>query len=119
MGSRLRVVEKIRKHALKVKKKKCEVVKEEITFLGHVVGHDKIKPDPDRKAVLFSYDKPVTLAQLWSFLGLANYHRKFIKNFADIAKPLYSLQNTKNLDKSLIKRNGGIKGEKINLVWTK
>ena len=62
---------------------------------------------------------PQTLAQLWSFMGLANYHRKFIENYAEIARPLYELQDTKSIDQSLKKRNGGIKSEKIKLNWTK
>ena len=79
---------------LKVKKSKCEVAQSEIKFLGHLVGFDSIKPDPDRVSVLYSKQRPATLAQLWSFLGLANYHRKFIEKFADLAKPLYDLQDT-------------------------
>ena len=91
-----RVVDKLKAHALKVKKSKCEIAKFEIKFLGHVVSQDSIKPDPERVSVLKSKEMPQTLAQLWSFMGLANYHRKFIENYAEIARPLYELQDTKS-----------------------
>jgi hypothetical protein len=113
-----RVVSRIGEHKLKVKKSKCELVKTEIKFLGHLVSYDSIKPDPSRVSVLFSYPKPNTLAQLWSFMGLANYNRKFIHSFAKLAQPLYNLQETKDLDPKFKKKNGGIKGEKIILNWT-
>ena len=103
-----RVVEKLKAHSIKIKKSKCEWAKEKIKFLGYVVENDAIAPDPDKVAALYAYVRPITLAQLWSFLGLANYNRKFISGYADLAKPLYDLQEIKELDNSFSKKNGGI-----------
>jgi hypothetical protein len=112
------VIERLKAHTIKVKKAKCEWAKLKIKFLGHVIEHDAISPDPDKIAILYAYEKPVTLAQLWSFMGLANYNRKFIENYASLAQPLYDLQEVKDLDNSLKKKNGGIKGTKIFLKWS-
>jgi hypothetical protein len=112
-----RVVEKLKAHSIKIKKSKCEWAKEKIKFLGYVVENDAIAPDPDKVAALNAYVRPITLAQLWSFLGLANYNRKFISGYADLAKPLYDLQEIKDLDNSYRKKNGGIKGNRVILNW--
>ena len=85
------VVNELKKYQLSVKLKKCEVAKQEITFLGHVISNGSIKPDQSKCEALYKYKRPQTLTQLQSFLGLAQYYRKFIENFAKIAAPLYRL----------------------------
>ncbi|CAF1129296.1 unnamed protein product, partial [Brachionus calyciflorus] len=85
------VVNELKKHCLSVKLKKCEVAKQEVVFLGHVISSGSIKPDKSKCEALFQFKRPKTLAQLQSFLGLAQYYRKFIENFAKIAAPLYKL----------------------------
>ncbi|CAF0708802.1 unnamed protein product [Brachionus calyciflorus] len=66
-------------------------MKNEVSFLGHVIGFGYIKPDPAKIEALFHYPRPYTLTQLQSFLGLAQYYRKFMEHFAQIAGPLYKL----------------------------
>ncbi|CAF1080795.1 unnamed protein product [Brachionus calyciflorus] len=85
------VVNELKKHRLSVKLKKCEVAKQEVVFLGHVLSSGSIKPDKSKCEALFQFKRPKTLTQLQSFLGLAQYYRKFIENFAKIASPLYRL----------------------------
>ena len=58
-----RVVDKLKAHALKVKKSKCEIAKFEIKFLGHIVSQDSIKLDPERVSVLKSKEIPQTLVK--------------------------------------------------------
>ena len=60
-------------------------------LLGHVISSGSIKPDKSKCEALFQSKRPKTLTQLQSFLGLAQYYRKFIENFAKIAAPLYNL----------------------------
>ena len=63
----------------------------EIQALGHVVGHQYVKPDPEKIAAIARISPPYNLPSVRAFLGLAGYYRRFIENFAKIAKPLTSL----------------------------
>lgn len=62
--------------------------KEEVKFLGYVISHNCIKTDPDKVKTINEYPEPTTIRQLRSFLGMSGYYRKFIQNYAHIAKPL-------------------------------
>ncbi len=66
-------------------------MKQEVKFLGHVIGHEYIKPDPEKVEALYRYKRPYTITQVQSFLGLAQFYRKFIEHFSKIAAPLYFL----------------------------
>ncbi|GJR53047.1 putative reverse transcriptase domain-containing protein [Tanacetum coccineum] len=61
---------------------------EEHEFLGHVVNRDGIHVDPSKVESLKNWKTPESSTKIRSFLGLAGYYRRFIKNFSKIAKPL-------------------------------
>lgn len=73
---------------MKISNEKSHFYKSEIEFLGHIIKHEKITVDPEKVATIREYETPKTLKQLRSFLGLAGYYRKFIKDYATITKPL-------------------------------
>ena len=60
----------------------------EIQYLKHILGVEGIKPVPAKTEAIKAMHPPVNLKQVRAFLGLVGYYRKFIKNFAKIAKPL-------------------------------
>lgn len=70
---------------------KCKFLYEEITYLGYVVGHDTIRPNPENIKSVANFPIPRNTADVHSFVGLCSYFRKFIFNFAILAKPLYDL----------------------------
>ena len=74
-----------------MKPSKCHLFKEEILFVGHIVGKDGIKPNPELIGSVKEWKIPQTTRQVQQFLGLANYYRRFIRNFSDIASPLSQL----------------------------
>lgn len=78
-------------HNLKLQPDKCEFLHTEITYLGHLISDKGVKPDPKRVEAISKYDKLISAKQVKSFLGVAGYYRKFIKNFSGIAKPLTNL----------------------------
>jgi RNase H-like domain found in reverse transcriptase len=78
----------LREHSLYVKKSKCDFFTDTIEYLGHIVGPDGICPNPKLVQALQDFPRPTTLKEIQSFLGLANYYRKFIKEFSGIAVPL-------------------------------
>lgn len=81
----------LEKANLKVNIEKSKFLKTEVEFLGHVVTQNGILPDPDKISAIQRIPAPKNLKQLKSFLGLASYYRRFIKDFAMVAKPLTNL----------------------------
>ena len=65
--------------------------------MGHVVTPGGVSPDPSKTYVVAEWPIPTNKKEVQQFLGLANYYRRFIKNFASIAKPLQRLTE-KNLN---------------------
>ena len=88
MQSLSKVFERLRRSNLKVQLDKSEFLHKEIGFLGHIVSNDGVKPNPDKIRAVQDFPIPQTEKQIKSFLGLIGYYRKFIKNFADLTKPL-------------------------------
>ena len=82
------VFKRLREASVKLNPKKCSFVKQKVEYLGHVVTPDGISSDPGKVRVVQDFPTPTNLKQLRTFLGLANYYRRFIKGFAHIARPL-------------------------------
>lgn len=85
------VFERCRKFNLKLNPEKCEFFKHEITYLGHKCTNRGIMPDPKKLEAVQKYPQPTDKATAKSFTAFANYYRKFIPNFAAIARPLNKL----------------------------
>ena len=85
------VQQRFRKHQLKLKPKKCVLFHRRIDFLGRFISENGIElAETDIKAVL-DWPVPQSTREIEQFLGIANYHRNFIKNCSRIAVPLYRL----------------------------
>ena len=87
---------RIQKSGLKINPDKCNFLVSELKFLGHIINDKGIKTDNSKIDSIKNFKKPNCIKHLRSFLGLANYYRKFIKNYSKIAKPLESLIGAKN-----------------------
>ena len=83
----------IRDAGLKLKSSKCQLFRQSVTFLGHQVSGRGIGPDPSNVEKVKKFPVPRDITQLQSFLGLANYYRRFIQDFANIAEPLNKLMH--------------------------
>jgi hypothetical protein len=78
-------------HQLYAKFNKCEFWIKEVPFLGHVISPEGITVDPGKVKKVLDWKPPTSVLEVWSFLGLAGYYRKFIPNFSKIAKPITKL----------------------------
>ena len=78
----------LRKNGLRLNPQKCIFGVHEIGFLGHVIKAGKIAMEADKVAVVQEWVTPRTKKQLQSFLGFANFYRKYVRHFAEIAAPL-------------------------------
>jgi len=85
------VFDKLRQNQLYVKKEKCAFAQKSIIFLGHVIEHGKIRMDSDKLKAIQEWRVPASVAELHSFLGLANYYRRFVEGFSRRAAPLTEL----------------------------
>lgn len=85
------VLDLLRKHQLYAKESKCEFFQTSVSFLGHVVSGKGISMEEDKVKAIRNWPAPTTVTGVRSFLGLAGYYRKFVKNFSRIASPLSEL----------------------------
>ncbi|GKB93218.1 putative reverse transcriptase domain-containing protein [Tanacetum coccineum] len=93
------VLGQLKKEKLYAKFSKCEFWLREVQFLGHVINGNRIHLDPRKIEAVKNWKAPRTPTEVCSFLGLAGYYRRFIKNFSKIAKFLTILtQKCKTFD---------------------
>ena len=83
------VLDRLKSAGLKIQPSKCHFLQREVIFLGHVVSSTGVSPDPSKTSKIKEWPTPKCVQEVQQFLGLANYYRRFIKNFATIAKPLH------------------------------
>ncbi|GJP40024.1 hypothetical protein CLOM_g24318 [Closterium sp. NIES-68] len=74
----------LQQHQLITKGSKCEFLKHELEFLGHVISIDGVKIDPKKITTIQAWKPPSNLRELQSFLGFVNYIRHFIPNMAGL-----------------------------------
>lgn len=82
------VFDRLRKANFKVQLDKSEFLRKEVSYLGHIITPNGVKPNPDKIDAIKKFPVPKTQKEIKSFLGLIGYYRKFIKDFAKITKPL-------------------------------
>ena len=70
---------------------KCEFWLDHVAFLKHVVSKDGIQVDPKKIEAIIDWPRSTTVTEVRSFLGLAGYYRRFVKDFSKIAAPLTRL----------------------------
>lgn len=78
----------LRENNLKLQPEKCNFLCKEVVFLGHLITNEGIKPDPKNVKSVVDFPTPKNQKEIKSFLGLTGYYRKFVSNYAKIAKPL-------------------------------
>ncbi|EOY20476.1 Uncharacterized protein TCM_046344 [Theobroma cacao] len=85
------VLQTLREYRLYAKFSKCEFWLESVAFLGHVVSKDGVQVDPKKVEAVEKWPRPTLFTEIRSFLGLAGYYSRFMKDFSKIVTPLTKL----------------------------
>jgi hypothetical protein len=86
-----KVFQRLKENKLYAKLEKCEFKVTEVDFLGHRITQEGLKMDNHKVKAILDWEPPKSVLALRSFLGMAFYYHKFIKNFAKMATPLTNL----------------------------
>jgi hypothetical protein len=81
----------LRKAKLKLNKKKCLWLASSIQLLGHIVSGGTVKMDPAKIKAILERQPPTNQKQVQEFLGLPNYYRRYIQDYAHITYPVNNL----------------------------
>lgn len=82
------VLKRLAQFNLKIQLDKCEFLKRETEFLGHIISSTGVKANPEKIEKIISWPLPKTQKEIKQFLGLAGYYRRFIKDFSKITRPM-------------------------------
>jgi hypothetical protein len=85
------VLQRLRDHQLYAKFSNCEFWLSEVPFLGHMISSEGISVDSGKVQAVLDWKLPRVVHQVYSFLSLAGYYRRYILNFSRIAKPITDL----------------------------
>ena len=90
------MLRKLRQHGVKLKPKKCSLFKREVCFLGRIVSGDGYRMDPGsvRAIEKLKEARPKSVGEVRQLAGILSYYRRYIKNFAKVARPIYDLLTT-------------------------
>ena len=85
------VLRTLRENQLFSKLSKCDFWLKEVSFLGHIVSVEDIRVDPVKIEAIVNWKPPRNVIEVRSFLGLAGYYRRFVREFSVIASSLTRL----------------------------
>ena len=83
------VLKRLEEYDLFVKPEKCKWKVREVEFLGVIIGPRGVEMQKEKVGGVLNWPTPKNIKEVQKFLGLANYYRRFIKNFAKIVAPLH------------------------------
>jgi len=110
------VLRRLQDNGLAVSPEKCVWRAQEVEFLGYVIGKEGIKMSNDKVQAVLSWKTPKSLTEVQSFLGFANFYRRFIQDYSKVARPLTEL--TKKVEKWEWNNEAGRAFEELKQIFT-
>ena len=83
--------DRLRQFNLRLNPAKCVFGLKQVKLLGYIVSQEGLKADPDKVSAILKMAAPANLNEVRSFLGMANYYRTCIPDFAHTVEPLVEL----------------------------
>ena len=81
----------MKKHQLLANLKKCEFAQQSLVYLGYVIGGGELKIAPSKMEAIMKWLVPINVSKVRSFIGAAEYLRKFIASFLVVVAPLHAI----------------------------
>jgi len=85
------VLSAIKRSGMTLRVDKCELGKQEIKFLGHIISREGIKPDPEKIKAITEMSPPTTRKEAHRFIGMVNYLAEFSREIADLLAPINAI----------------------------
>ena len=85
------VLQRFCESGLRLKQSKCAFFQRQVQYLGHVISREGVATDPAKTERVSTWPIPQSKRETQQFLGFASYYRRFIKDFARVARPLHRL----------------------------
>jgi len=85
------VLKRLQENGLAVSTEKCVWKEQEVESLGYVIGRNGVRMSEGKVKAVLDWGTPRSLTEVQSFLGFANFYRRFIQDYSRIARPLTEL----------------------------
>jgi len=85
------VLKRLQENGLAVSPEKCVWKEQEVEFLGYIIGRNGVRMSEGKVKTVLDWETPRSLTEVQSFLGFANFYRRFIQDYSRIARPLTEL----------------------------
>ena len=90
------LLDRCRQKNLKLNRKKVQLCKTEVPYIGHLLTADGVKPDPSKIAAIVNMPRPTNVKETQRFLGFINYLAKFLPHLSEVCQPLRCLCEKNN-----------------------
>jgi len=84
-------LKRLQNNGLAISPEKCIWKAQEVEFLGYIIGRNGIRMSEEKAEAILSWKTPESLTETQSFLGFANFYRRFIHDYSRVARPLTKL----------------------------
>lgn len=87
-----KVYQRLRAAGIKLRNSKCEILKEKVLYLGHIVSTQRVATDPEKTLAVREWKPPRSVKELQAFLRTTGYYRQYVKQYPTVAKPLHKFK---------------------------